>query len=53
MKHFKAKNLIFIDESGANLKMSTAYARVEGGQRIKMPVLSKLSTNDGFATLNV
>jgi len=38
MKYFKARNLIFIDESGANLRMSSAYARIEGGQRIKMPV---------------
>ena len=33
-----ADNLIFIDESGANLRMESTYARVEGGQRIKMPV---------------
>lgn len=33
-----ADNLIFIDESGANLRMESSYARVEGGQRIKMPV---------------
>lgn len=38
MKHFNAKNLIFVDESGANLRMSSAYARAEGGSRIKMPV---------------
>lgn len=38
MKHFDAKNLIFIDESGANLRMSSAYARAEGGERVKMPV---------------
>jgi len=38
MKQLHAKNLIFIDESGANLRMSNAYARIEGGQRIKMPV---------------
>ena len=37
MTRFNAKNLIFIDESGANLRMSNAYARIEGGQRIKMP----------------
>jgi transposase len=29
--------LIFLDESGANLGMSTDYARVEGGQRAAMP----------------
>ncbi len=34
----KANTLIFIDESGANLRMESAYARTEGGQRIKMPV---------------
>lgn len=33
-----ANNLIFIDESGANLRMESTYARVEGSQRIKMPV---------------
>lgn len=38
MKYFNAKNLIFIDESGANLRMSSAYARAEGGERIKMPI---------------
>jgi transposase len=31
------KDLIFLDESGANLGMTTDYARVEGGQRAKMP----------------
>jgi transposase len=34
----QADNLIFIDESGANLQMESTYARVAGGQRIKMPV---------------
>lgn len=34
----KANKLIFIDESGANLRMESSYARTEGGQRIKMPV---------------
>lgn len=29
--------LIFLDESGANLGMSTDYARAEGGQRAVMP----------------
>src|SRR5689334_12880670 len=38
MKNFEAKNLIFIDESGANLRMSSPYARAEGGERIKMPI---------------
>jgi hypothetical protein len=38
MKHFNAKDLIFIDESGANLRMSSSYARSEGGERIKMPI---------------
>jgi hypothetical protein len=38
MTHFNAKNLIFIDESGANLRMSSTYARAEGGERIKMPI---------------
>jgi transposase len=31
------EKLIFLDESGANLGMTSNYARVEGGQRIKMP----------------
>jgi len=31
-----ADNLVFVDESGANLKMSTAYARAQGGNRVKM-----------------
>ncbi len=30
-------DLIFLDESGANLGMTSDYARVEGGQRAKMP----------------
>lgn len=34
----KANKLIFIDESGANLRMESSYARIEGGQRIKLPV---------------
>jgi hypothetical protein len=38
MKHFDIKDLIFVDESGANLRMSSVYARIEGGQRIKMPI---------------
>jgi transposase len=38
MMHFDAKKLIFIDESGANLRMASSYARAEGGERIKMPV---------------
>lgn len=33
-----AKKLIFIDESGANLRMESTYARAAGGERIKMPV---------------
>ena len=31
------EKLIFLDESGANLGMSTDYAREEGGQRVVMP----------------
>jgi transposase len=31
-------DLIFIDESGANLSMSSQYGRAEGGTRVKMPV---------------
>jgi len=38
MKHFNMEDLIFVDESGANLRMARAYARSEGGQRIKMPI---------------
>jgi len=38
MKSFNAKDLIFIDESGANLRMFNAYARAAGGDRIKMAV---------------
>ena len=30
-------DLVFLDESGANLGMTSDYARVEGGQRAKMP----------------
>jgi transposase len=30
-------DLIFLDESGSNLGMTSDYARVEGGQRAKMP----------------
>jgi transposase len=33
-----AAKLIFIDESGANLQMATAYGRAERGQRVKLPV---------------
>jgi len=33
-----ANTLIFIDESGANLRMVSAYARAEGGQRVNMAV---------------
>lgn len=33
-----ANNFIFIDESGANLRMESPYARIEGSLRIKMPV---------------
>ena len=32
------KKLIFIDESGANLRMANRYARAVGGQRAKMPI---------------
>jgi len=38
MKGFNVNDLIFIDESGANLRMSTSYARIAGGQRIKMSI---------------
>jgi hypothetical protein len=38
MKYFNAKNLIFIDESGANLRMASTYASAKGGERIKMPI---------------
>jgi transposase len=38
MKRFNAKHLIFIDESGANLRMASTHARAEGGERIKMPI---------------
>lgn len=31
------QDMIFIDESGANLAMATNYARAEGGQRVKAP----------------
>lgn len=33
-----ADKLVFIDESGANLRMTSRYARSDGGSRIKMPV---------------
>lgn len=38
MMNFDAKELIFIDESGANLRMVSAYARAKCGERIKMAV---------------
>jgi hypothetical protein len=38
MMSLDADKLIFIDESGANLRMTNRYARAEGGSRIKMPV---------------
>lgn len=38
MSEMLAKDLIFIDESGACLRMTREYARIEGGNRIKMPV---------------
>ena len=38
MMSLDADKLIFIDESGANLRMTSRYARAEGGSRIKMPV---------------
>lgn len=37
VKSIDPKNLIFLDESGVNLGMSTDYARAEGGQRAVMP----------------
>jgi transposase len=37
VSEIEPENLIFIDESGANLGMTSDYARVEGGQRAKMP----------------
>jgi transposase len=37
MKVVNAKDLVFIDESGANLKMYQPYARAFAGGRIKMP----------------
>ena len=37
MNDINPESLIFIDESGANLGMSTDYARAEGGERAKMP----------------
>lgn len=38
MMSLDAKKLIFVDESGANLRMASRYARGEGGKRVKMPV---------------
>jgi len=38
MNRFNARDLIFMDESGANLRMSGSYARAEGGNRINMPI---------------
>jgi transposase len=37
MQVINAKDLVFIDESGANLKMYQSYARALGGERVKMP----------------
>lgn len=37
VEHIDPDKLIFLDESGAHLGMSTDYARTEGGQRATMP----------------
>lgn len=37
MESIEPDKLIFLDESGANLGMSTNYARAEGGERAHMP----------------
>lgn len=37
MKTINPHDLIVIDESGCNLNMTLAYARAEGGARVKMP----------------
>ena len=36
MMSLDADKLIFIDESGASLRMASRYARAKGGDRIKM-----------------
>lgn len=41
--------LIFLDESGANLGMSTDYARAEGGQRAIMP--KPFNTGEKFSII--
>lgn len=38
MMPINANKLIFVDESGANLRMANAYGRSEGGDRVKMPL---------------
>jgi transposase len=43
------EKLIFIDESGANLGMTSNYARAEGGQRIKMP--KPFDTGEKFSVI--
>ena len=42
-------NLIFLDESGANLGMTSEYARVEGGERAKMP--KPFNTGEKFSVI--
>ena len=42
-------DLVFLDESGANLGMTSDYARVEGGQRAKMP--KPFDTGEKFSVI--
>jgi transposase len=37
VENISPHDMIFIDESGANLAMTTNYGRAEGGQRVKAP----------------
>ncbi len=38
MEKLEHKNLIFIDESGVNMKLHRKYARAIGGARVKAPI---------------
>ena len=38
MEQLEHQHLIFIDESGVNMKLHRKYARAIGGARVKAPV---------------
>ena len=45
MDDMNASDLIFIDETGATLNMTTNYARAAAGKRISMPAPANRGTN--------